>query len=138
MTIKPEELWVMRPRPHPTDPDKCFFDKWTLRIDVPADKARGLSLVGDPKMAPAEAHARPEHDVFTQEDVIAGTHSMTITIDQDIHLLRDMQAGMHSRGFGRAWLNEDEARVQHFHDWLDIWLDGSPMRRRSADVKAAE
>jgi len=45
---------------------------------------------------------------------------------------------MHSRGFGRAWLNEDEARVQHFHDWLDIWFDGSPLRRRSADAKAAE
>ena len=138
MTIKPEELWVMRPRPHPTDPDKCFFDKWTLRIDVPADKARGLSLVGDPKMAPAETQARPERDVFTQEDVIAGTHSMTITIDQDIHLLRDMQAGMHSRGFRRAWLNEDEARVQHFHDWLDIWLDGSALPRRFAGAKAAE
>lgn len=136
MTIKPEELWVMRPRPHPTDPDKCFFDKWTLRIDVAADKARGLSLVGDPTMAPADASERPEHDVFTQEDVIAGTHSMTITIDQDIHYLRDMQAGMHSRGFAQAWLNEDEARVQHFHDWLDIWLDGSPLRRRH--VRAAE
>jgi hypothetical protein len=74
--------------------------------------------------------------VFTQEDVIAGTHSMTITIDQDIHYLRDMQAGMHSRGFSRAWLNEDESRVQHFHDWLDIWLDGSPLWRRH--VKAAE
>ncbi len=138
MTIKPEELWVMRPRPHPTDPDKCFFDKWTLRIDVPADKARGLSLVGDPKTAPKEARERPERDVFRQEDVIAGTHSMTITIDQDIHYLRDMQAGMHSRGFDRAWLNEDEARVQHFHDWLDLWLDGRPMRRRPAEARAAE
>ena len=48
---------------------------------------------------------------------------MTITIDQDIHYLRQMQAGMHSRGFSRAFLNDDESRVQHFHDWLDIHLD---------------
>ena len=137
MTIKPEELWVMRPRPHPTDPDKCFFDKWTLRINVAADAAQGLSLVGDPKAAPSSAAERPEHAVFTQEDVIAGEQSMTITIDQDIHYLRDMQAGMHSRGFSRAWLNEDESRVQHFHDWLDIWLDGSPMRRQ-LKARAAE
>jgi phenylpropionate dioxygenase-like ring-hydroxylating dioxygenase large terminal subunit len=137
MTIKPEELWVMRPRPHPTDPDKCFFDKWTLRINVGADAARGLSLVGDPKAAPSDAVGRPEHAVFTQEDVIAGKQSMTITIDQDIHYLRDMQAGMHSRGFSRAWLNEDESRVQHFHNWLDIWLDGSPMRRQTK-ARAAE
>ncbi|MEN3976986.1 aromatic ring-hydroxylating dioxygenase subunit alpha [Emcibacter sp. SYSU 3D8] len=138
MTIKPEELWVMRPRPHPTDPDKCFFDKWTLRISVSADAARGLSLVGDPMAPPANAGDRPAHEVFTQEDVIAGNNSMTITIDQDIHLLRDMQAGMHSRGFSRAWLNEDESRVQHFHDWLDMWLDGGPMWRRAADAQAAE
>ncbi|MGE0666972.1 MAG: SRPBCC family protein [Sphingomonadales bacterium] len=137
MTIKPEELWVMRPRPHPTDPDKCYFDKWTLRIDVPADTARGLSLVGDPKMPALDPAERPDREVFTQEDVIAGRHSMTITIDQDIHYLRDMQAGMHSRGFSRAWLNEDEARVQHFHDWLDMWLEGEPLRRHGT-VRAAE
>lgn len=126
MTIKPEELWVMRPRPHPTDPDKCFFDKWTLRINLPADASRGLSLVGDPNATARAVDDRPEREVFDQDDVVAGTHSMTITIDQDIHYLRDMQAGMHSRGFQRAVLNEDEIRVQHFHDWVDTWLDGKP------------
>ncbi|MEN3953559.1 aromatic ring-hydroxylating dioxygenase subunit alpha [Iodidimonas sp. SYSU 1G8] len=138
MTIKPEELWVMRPRPHPTDPDKCFFDKWTLRIHVPADAGRGLSLVGDPNAAPLDSSERPEHEVFTREDVIAGRHSMTITIDQDIHYLKDMQAGMHSRGFTRAWLNEDEARVQHFHDWVDVWLEQNPLRPEARLSRAAE
>lgn len=124
MTIKPEELWVMRPRPHPSDPDKCFFDKWTLRVNLPADASRGLSLVGDPKVTAEALEDRPEREVFDQDDVVAGKHSMTITIDQDIHLLRDMQAGLHSRGFRRAVLNEDEIRVQHFHDWVDTWLEG--------------
>jgi phenylpropionate dioxygenase-like ring-hydroxylating dioxygenase large terminal subunit len=126
MTIKPEELWVMRPRPHPTDPDRCFFDKWTLRIDVAADAARGLSLVGDPALKPMPAGARPARERFDQQQVVAGEHSMTITIDQDLHLLPCMQAGMHSRGFSRAILNEDEVRVQHFHDWVDEWLRGHP------------
>ena len=36
--------------------------------------------------------------------------------------LPDMQAGMHSRGFERAVLNQDEVRLQHFHDWLDHWM----------------
>lgn len=124
MTVKPEELWVMRPRPHPTDPDKCCFDKWTLRANLPGDASHGLSLVGDPKVTADAIDDRPEREVFDQADVVAGRHSMTITIDQDIHLLRDMQAGMHSRGFRRAVLNEDEIRVQHFHDWVDAWLDG--------------
>ncbi len=128
MTIKPEELWVMRPRPHPTDPDKCLFDKWTLQIRP--DKAKngsGLTLVGDVTDAVSASKERPEHEVFTQDEVIAGNYSMTITIDQDIHYLRDMQAGMHSRGFERAWINDDESRVQHFHDWLDIWIEHNPV-----------
>lgn len=106
MTIRAEELWVMRARPHIDDPNRCLFDKWTLRAP-------------GPEAAPA---ARPDPEVFKGEDVVAGRHSMTITIDQDIHLLPRMQAGMRSRGFGRATLNDDESRVQHFHDWLDQTL----------------
>ena len=108
MTVQAEELWIMRPRPHATEPDRCYFDKWTLRM-----------LPHEPAAAPPD---RPDRQVFTQDEVIAGTYSMNITIDQDIHLLRQMQAGLHSRGFQRAFLNDDESRVQHFHDWLDCRL----------------
>ncbi|MFN3232505.1 MAG: aromatic ring-hydroxylating oxygenase subunit alpha [Alphaproteobacteria bacterium] len=130
-TIKAETLWIMRPRPHPTDPNKCFFDKISLEIPsaTACDPDRGLSLVGDPNAAVDLEGERPEHELFDQEDVIAGKNSMTITIDQDIHYLRDMQAGMHSAGFKRAWLNDDESRVQHFHDWLDVWMEGNPLAK---------
>ncbi len=122
MTIQPEELWIMRPRPHPTDPDKCFFDKWTLRAPIHG-QAGGTDISLGTGDKPAAAADRPVREVFDQDEVIAGKYSMTITIDQDIHYLRQMQAGMHSRGFSRAFLNDDESRVQHFHDWLDIHLD---------------
>ena len=46
----------------------------------------------------------------------------TITIDQDVHYIRDVQAGMHSRGFGAQKLCDDEVRIQHYHDWLDHWM----------------
>lgn len=122
MTIQPEELWIFGPRPHPTDPDKCYLDKFTMQIPVElgCDVTRGLSLY--PGLAVSREAERPEHEVFTRDDVLAGTHSLTITIDQDIHYLPDMQAGMHSRGFDHAVLNADEVRLQHFHDWLDDWL----------------
>jgi len=122
MTIQAEELWIYGPRPHPTDPEKCFFDKFTLQIpmEVGCDEARGLTL--NPRLMISKADERPEHEEFTQADVIAGKHSLTITLDQDIYYLSDMQAGMHSRGFDHALLNEDEVRVQHFHDWVDAYL----------------
>jgi phenylpropionate dioxygenase-like ring-hydroxylating dioxygenase large terminal subunit len=135
MTIKPEELWIYGPRPHPSDPNKCFFDKWTLQIPMEAafDGEKGLFLGADPTLSRPSDSDRPEREVFTRDDVIAGRNSMTITIDQDIFYLNDMQNGLHSQGFDRALLNEDEARVQHFHDWVDDWVEDDPLSSASAD-----
>lgn len=122
MTVQAEEVWIFGPRPHPTDPDVCSFDMWTLQVPVElgCDPARALTL--NPGLGASRDDARPPRELFTQEDVLAGRHSLNVTVDQDICYLADMQAGMHSRGFDRAVLNEDEVRVQHFHDWLDAHL----------------
>jgi hypothetical protein len=122
LTLQAEEVWIYGSRPHPVDPDKCFFDKWTLQIpiEVGCDAERGLTL--NPSLTVSSEADRPEHAIFSAEDVIAGEHSLTITLDQDIYYLADMQAGMHSRGFDYAVLNEDEVRVQHFHDWIKWFL----------------
>lgn len=122
MTIQAEELWLYGPRPHPTNPDQCFFDKYTLQLPMESavDAEAGLSLA--PGLETSKDDERPEHQAFTAEQVVNGEHSLTITIDQDIEYLPNMQAGMHSRGFEHAVLNKDEVRVQHFHDWLNHWL----------------
>jgi phenylpropionate dioxygenase-like ring-hydroxylating dioxygenase large terminal subunit len=119
ITLQPDDALIMRARPHPTDPNRCYWDKFSFhRQPDPAVAERaGVAFTPHPTddRAPLE---RPEHDEFTQDDIIAGRKTMTITIDQDIHLIRDVQAGMRSRGFGTARLCDDEARVQHYHDWL--------------------
>lgn len=122
MTLRAEDLAIYGPRPHPSDPDRCYFDKWTLQLPVErgVDEAKGIRLL--PELAGSLDDERPDHAVFTQQQVIDGEHSLTITFDQDIYYLADMQAGMHSRGFQRATLNKDEARLQHFHDWLESWM----------------
>ena len=78
---------------------------------------------------------RAEHEIFTREDVVEGRNSMTITIDQDIHYLNNMQAGMHSRGFDAAVLNNDEERVQHFHNWVDNWLSEDSLWSKVNNLK---
>jgi phenylpropionate dioxygenase-like ring-hydroxylating dioxygenase large terminal subunit len=130
MTIRPEEVWIYGARPHPTDPDSCSFDKWTLQIpsEHAVDQARGLNLGVDASLLRFSGDERPEPEVFSQEDVMSGARTLGITIDQDIRYLPDMQAGMHSRGFSQAILNEDEARIRHFHAWLDAWMNGAPWR----------
>jgi len=141
LVLQPEEMWILRSRPHRTDPNKCYWDKLAFRMlpdqDI-LDRAGKDMEKSDAKVSfpPLQNRAnvsfnleqtsdglvRPEHDEFTQEDIIAGRKTMTITIDQDIHLIRDVQKGMHSRGFSKAWLNDDECRVQHFHTWLDRYM----------------
>jgi len=122
LVLQPEELWVLRSRPHATDPNKCYWDKLALRMfpDPQAKQIANVSFNLDQNGMPDDR--RPEHDEFTQDDIIAGRKTMTITLDQDIHLIRDVQKGMHSRGFREAWLNDDESRVQHFHTWLDRYM----------------
>ena len=120
VTVIPDDCLIMRARPHPTDPNRCLWDKFTFRRQPDPEVAERAGV----EFAPFDAddvapRPRPDHDDFHHDEVLAGDKSMTITIDQDIELIRDIQAGMHSRGFGRAVLSEEEVRIQHFHDWLD-------------------
>ena len=92
-----------------------------IRIFVNPSNIRLIDLViSKPKPIPVQ---RPEHDEFDQEDVIAGRKTMDITVDQDVHLIRDVQNGMRSRGFKKQVLNDDEARIQHYHDWYAWFME---------------
>jgi phenylpropionate dioxygenase-like ring-hydroxylating dioxygenase large terminal subunit len=123
VTVQPEAALVMRARPHPTDPNKCYWDKFTFKLQPNPAVAERAGVAFKPwKESELLPIPRPEHDEFTQEDVIAGRKTMDATVDQDIHFIRDIQSGMHSRGFTSQLLNEEEARVQHYHDWLDHFM----------------
>jgi hypothetical protein len=123
ITVQPDDALITRARPHPTDPNWCYYDKFTFHRQPSPEVARRHGVAFEPfDAADVEPVPRPEHDEFTQDDIIAGRKTMTITIDQDVHYIRDVQAGMHSRGFESQILCEDEARIQHYHDWLDHWM----------------
>ena len=123
ITVQPDDALITRARPHPTDPNWCFWDKFTFRRQPDPEVARRHGVPFEPfNPKSVEPIPRPEHDEFDQQDIIEGRKTMGITIDQDVHYIRDVQAGMHSRGFEAALLSDEEARVQHYHDWLDHWL----------------
>lgn len=123
ITVQPDDALIARARPHPTDPNWCYWDKLTFRRQPDESVARRHGVAFEPHDPTAvDPVPRPDHDEFSQEDIIEGRKTMAITIDQDVHYIRDVQAGMHSRGFESALLCEEEARIQHYHDWLDHWM----------------
>lgn len=123
ITITPDNAIVLRALPDAKNPDKCTWDKFSFRMQPRAEVAERAGVAFEPWPGTVfDDSERPEHDEFTQDDIIAGRKTMTITIDQDIHLIRDVQKGMHSRGFDTARLNDDEVRIQHYHDWLDHFM----------------
>jgi phenylpropionate dioxygenase-like ring-hydroxylating dioxygenase large terminal subunit len=122
ITIQAEEVSLYTPRPHQSDPDKCFFDKWTLQIpaELGSDPSKGWAL--SPALTTSRDDPRPQREVFDQHAIIDKTNTLSLTFDQDVYYLPHMQAGMHSRGFDKLTLNIDEVRIQHFHNWLDSYI----------------
>jgi hypothetical protein len=60
---------------------------------------------------------RAKHQHFKHGDKTIG-----LVLDQDAANLPNVQAGMHSRGFGGLWLGRQELRIRHFHKVIDDYL----------------
>ncbi|MBT3425556.1 MAG: aromatic ring-hydroxylating dioxygenase subunit alpha [Gammaproteobacteria bacterium] len=133
LSFTPEHCWILRPRPHPTDPQRCEFDKISLvKFANSTDPNKDIlgpgktSALLNPSDKTNSERKRPETDVFTYDQVINGEKDMTDTINQDVALLGGVQKGMASKGFDKVFLSDDEVRIQHFHDHLDLQLHKDP------------
>ncbi len=90
-----DDLMLFRHRPHPTDPDRMFFDLQNFRL---------LKSDEEPPLR------RPRHLQFRH-----GEKSLGRVLDQDAANLPRVQAGMHSAAFEGLWLGKQETRIRHFH-----------------------
>ena len=102
-----DDLMLFRQRPHPTDPDRMFYDIWTLEL-----LAEG-----------AERPERAEHKHY-----LHGEKSIGLVLDQDAANLPGVQAGMHSAGFPGLWIGAQELRIRHFHKVLEDYVYGTGTR----------
>jgi phenylpropionate dioxygenase-like ring-hydroxylating dioxygenase large terminal subunit len=99
--------WVFTHRPHPTDPNRMFFDF--------------ISLL----RAPAQDVPRPakQHFSTANGDTLAGVCEGGDLLDEDLYNLPRIQAGMRSRAFEGLHLNTQEIRIRHHHDTLMRYLE---------------
>lgn len=103
LNVHADDFWIFRQRPHPTDPDKMFYDIMTYE------------LVPDGKEWPA----RPQPQRWKH-----GDKSIGLVLDQDAANLPGVQAGMHSKGFKGIWAGRQELRIRHFHKVIDDYIYG--------------
>jgi phenylpropionate dioxygenase-like ring-hydroxylating dioxygenase large terminal subunit len=114
ITVGPDGVQLLRPRPHPTDPEKCYFDHWWL---VPQIEGRTHTP------SPAGGPDLPVEDA-PLESVKYGEKTLGRTADQDLSIAAMQQSGLHSAGFNTFYLAHQERRVQHFHEVLDGYVAG--------------
>ena len=98
-----DDLMLFRQRPHPTNPDKMFYDVWVLEL-IP------------------DGHEWPERPRHT--DFKFGDKSIGLVLDQDAANLPGVQEGMHSAGIDGLWIGAQELRIRHFHKVLEDYLYG--------------
>ena len=111
MGCHPEAVFLMRFLPHPTDPERFFYDTMTLMLPVDDPNYRAPAWMGLPEGTDVTGRTRPAMEEYgIEEDANLG-----LVLSQDSAFLPRVQEGMRSRGFkGQLW-GEQEQRLRHFH-----------------------
>lgn len=112
ITVGPDGVQLLRPRPHDTNPNRCLFDHWWMVPPIEGRKTTP-SPAGGPDLPMEDA----EHEL-----VDFGEKSLGVTADQDIGITTVQQRGLNSAGFQGFYLSHQERRVQHFHEVLNDYM----------------
>lgn len=115
---------VYRWEPHPTDPEQCFFDVWSMAYPVAGQT--------DYVKRAAEVPMKLEEAEFDERDYDGGlgvTDLADQVVFQDWQLSAGQQAGWRSRGYQEPYLAAQETRVRRFHEVLNDYLAGNPPGR---------
>lgn len=106
MNIYGETMLLFVSRPHPTDPNRMYYD-----------------LMNFAHLEPGTPHMLPEHQTYAH-----GQISLGLVLDQDAHNLPRVQEGMNSAAFDGLILGTQELRIRHFHkvlmDYVGTDVDG--------------
>ncbi|MEQ8857075.1 MAG: aromatic ring-hydroxylating dioxygenase subunit alpha [Pseudomonadales bacterium] len=111
MGCHPEAVFLMQFLPHPTDPERFYYDTMTLMFPVADPNYRAPAWMGLPDGTDVSGAVRPP----TEHYAIDEDPNLGMVLSQDAAFLPSVQAGMRSRGFkGQLW-GEQEQRLRHFH-----------------------
>jgi len=118
--LHPEGAFLMRFMPHPTDPEKFYYDTMTLVRPVDNPKYSVPDWMGVPEDTDTSGETRPEIDYVPSGE----SPNLGLVLDQDSELLPHVQSGVRSKGFDGPIWSEQEQRLRHFHVELNRYVNG--------------
>jgi phenylpropionate dioxygenase-like ring-hydroxylating dioxygenase large terminal subunit len=110
-TVSADGYQMLRTEPHPTDPEKCYFDHWFIMPPV-----EGMDEVETPI-------GKLPFRCADRERFLHGERTAGAVADQDLSVAVSQQQGLHSKGYTGGFLTGQEKRIQRFHELLNdiIW-----------------
>jgi phenylpropionate dioxygenase-like ring-hydroxylating dioxygenase large terminal subunit len=115
LSLKPDGCIFLRGTPHPSDPEKCFFDVWYFTLFPEGQNEYFASSMADA----VERDAKVEHQTGRLGDIFLGGG-----LDQDASVFLSQQQGLRSRGYQGVYLSGQERRVQYYHQVIDEYISG--------------
>jgi len=116
--MHPEGVFIMRFLPHPSDPDKFYYDTMILYRYVDDPDYSVPAWMGLPEGIDVTGATRPN----VVHVPLGVKPNLGEVLDQDSELLPVQQRGIRSRGFRGPLWGEQEQRVRHFHRELDRYI----------------
>ena len=119
-----DSFLVWRWEPHPTDPEKCFFDQWTMAYPIEGqEEFVNRTAVNPLRLTEAELDFRD----YDNGDGVQ--HYADQVVFQDWQLTAGQTNGWRSRGYREPYFAAQETRVRRFHEVLNDYLAGKPPGR---------
>jgi phenylpropionate dioxygenase-like ring-hydroxylating dioxygenase large terminal subunit len=115
-----EGAFLMRFLPHPTDPERFFYNTMTLWRPCEDPSYTVPAWMGLPEGTDISGETRPD----VERTGVGEPPKLGLVLDQDSELLPVVQAGIRSRGFAGPLWSEQEQRLRHFHTELDRYMAG--------------
>jgi len=116
----PEGVFLMRFLPHPSDPERFYYDTMTLIAPSDHPDYKVPDWMGLPEGTDVSGNTRPACEHFA----IGEDGNLGLVLSQDSELLPVVQKGMRSRGFRHQLWGEQEQRLRHFHAELERYVAG--------------
>lgn len=114
----PEAVFIMRFLPHPTDPEKFYYDNIVMYRHIDVEGYKPASWMGLPEDIDLTGQVRPDIIHISVDE----NPDLGLVLNQDSELLPFVQKGIRSKGFkGPLWC-EQEGRLRHFHAELDKYI----------------